>query len=97
MKYMVQIEIDPETGADIEENPQEIMKVTQMWQALKPIDMYFHSSRRAITIIVEAPNEDPLFEALHATWVLTRSYPEISPVVTAEEFPAMLKRVGIGG
>ena len=44
MKYIVQIEIAPDTGVDI-------------------------------------PNEDALFEALHASWVFLRTYPEVSPVV----------------
>jgi hypothetical protein len=66
------------------------------WQALNPIGMFFSLSRRAVTVIVDVPNEDAMFEVLHATWVLTKDYPDVSPVVSGEEFPALLKRAGIG-
>lgn len=96
MKYMVQVEIDPETGTDIEKRPEEIQALVGKWQALKPIGMYFSLTRRAITIIVDVPNEDVMFDALHATWVLAEDYPDVSPVVDVEEFPALLQRAGAG-
>ncbi len=65
------------------------------WQALNPIGMYFSMTRRAVTIIVEASSEDDFFEALYATWVMAKSYPEVTPVITAEEFPAAMARVGV--
>ena len=95
MKYVVQIEIDPATGTEVEEAPELIQEMVGKWQALNPIGMYFCISRRAVTVIVEAPDEDALFDALHATWRATESYPEVSPVVGAEEFPALLQRVGV--
>ena len=96
MKYVVQIEVDPETGADMEAQPAKIQEAIGKWQALKPIGMYFSMTRRAITIVVDVPNEDAMFEALHATWVLASTYPDVWPVVGAEEFPALLQRAGIG-
>jgi hypothetical protein len=96
MKYVVQVEIDPEAGTSIEGDPATMQKVLGTWQALNPIGMYFSMTRRAITIIVDVPNEDAMFEALHATWVGTDSYPEVWPVAGMEEFPDMLRRVGIG-
>ncbi len=96
MKYIVQIEIDPDVGADIESRPQEIQEVVGKWQALNPIGMYFHTTRRAVTIIVDVPNEDAMFEALHRTWQIMSTYPEVSPVVDGQEFPQLLKRAGIG-
>lgn len=95
MKYIIQIEIDPDTGIDVEAQPDKIQEMVGKWQALNPIGMYFCTTRRAMTMIVDVPNEDALFEALHATWVLTRSYPDVAPVVSGEEFPAMLKRAGV--
>ena len=95
MKYIIQIEIDPDTGVDIEADPAKIQELVGKWQALNPIGMYFHTTRRAMTFIVDVPNEDALFEALHATWVLTKSYPEVSPVADLEEFPNLLKRAGV--
>ena len=96
MKYIIQVEVDPETGVELEEDPQQIQEIMGKWQALNPIGMYFSLTWRAITIIVDVPNEDAIFEALHATWVVTRSYPEVWPVVGAEEFPSILQRVGLG-
>ena len=95
MKYIIQAEIDAETGDEIEANPEKIHGLIGKWQALNPIGMYFSMTRRAITIIVDVPNEDAFFEALHATWVLTRDYPDVTPVATVDEFPALLKRAGI--
>ena len=96
MKYIVQIEIDPETGIDVEANPAKIQEILGKWQALNPIGMYFYTDRRAMTIILDLPNQDPMFEALHATWVFLKTYPEISAVVDGQEFPELLRRAGIG-
>ena len=95
MKYIVQIEIDPETGIEVEGQPDKIQELIGKWQALNPIGMYFCTTRRAITIIVDVPNEDAMFEALHASWVLMKEYPEVSPVVDLNEFPRLLQRAGV--
>ena len=95
MKYIVQIEVDPDTGTDVEEDPQQIQEIMGKWQAHNPIGMYFGLTRRCITIVLEADNEDSFFEALHATWVVTASYPEVWPVAGADEFPALLQRAGV--
>ncbi|MEX0785279.1 MAG: hypothetical protein WD939_01450 [Dehalococcoidia bacterium] len=95
MKYIIQVEIDPETGIDVEEQPQLIEELIGKWQALKPIGMYFSLTRRSMTIIVDAPNEDAFFEPLHATWVLAKDYPDVYPVASVEEFPQILQRLGI--
>ena len=92
MKYIVHTEIDPETGAEMETQPERIQEWMGIWQSLKPIGMYFSLTRRAITIIVDVPNEDAMLEALHSTWVLSKSYPEVWPVADATEFPAIMKR-----
>ena len=96
MKYVVQVEIDPEAGEAIEGDPATMQNVLGAWHALNPIGMYFSLTRRAVTIIVDLPNEDAMFEALHATWVGTSSYPEVWPVATMDEFPSLLERVGLG-
>jgi hypothetical protein len=96
MKYIVQVEIDPDTGTGLEADPEKLQAVLAKWQALSPIGMYFSLTRRAATIIVDVTNEDAMFEALHATWVASESYPEVWPVVGAEEFPQLLQRAGIG-
>ena len=95
MKYIIQAEIDAETGVEVEANPEKIQELIGKWQALNPIGMYFSTTRRAITIIVDVPNEDAFFEALHATWVLTKDYPDVTPVATVDEFPALMKRAGL--
>ena len=97
MKYIIQAEIDPETGLDVEAQPEKLQEMIGQWQALNPIGMYFALTRRAITIIVDVPNEDALFEALHGMWNLGKDYPDVWPVASVEEFPALLQRVGIGG
>ena len=96
MKYIVQVEIDPETGTAVEGDPEQLQEWVGMWQALNPIGMYFAMTRRATTIIVDVPNEDALLEALHATWDLTRSYPDVWPVADVDEFGELAQRVGLG-
>ena len=63
MKYIIQTEIDGITGLEIERQPEKIQEVVEKWQALKPLGIYFSLTRRAITVIVDVPNEDAMFEA----------------------------------
>jgi hypothetical protein len=97
MKYIIQAELDPLTGLEVEAEPDKIQEFVGKWQALNPIGMYFNLTRRAVTIIVEAPSEDAFFEQLHATWDFTKDYPDVAPVASVEEFPAILQRAGITG
>ena len=96
MKYVVQVEIDPEIGVEVEAQPEKLQELIGKWQALNPLGVYFALTRRAMTIVVDVPNEDAMFEAIHATWVLTESYPDVWPVVGVEEFPVLLQRAGVG-
>ena len=93
MKYIVQVELDPDVGAEIEENPADIQEWMGKWQALNPIGMYFAMTRRSVTIVVDVPNEDGMFEALHATWVFASTYPEVWPVAEASEFGSLMQRI----
>ncbi len=95
MKYIIQTEIDGVTGVEMEGQPESIQEWVGKWQALNPIGMYFSLTRRAVTIIVDVPNEDAMFEAVHSTWCLAKSYPAVWPVADAEEFPNLLQRVGV--
>jgi hypothetical protein len=96
MKYIVHIEIEPTAGNELEDNPQLIQELIAKWQAHDPIGLYFSLTRRAISVILEADNEDAFFEALHATWRATKTYPDVHAVADVGEFPEMLKRAGIG-
>lgn len=97
MKYIVQAELDPVTGLEVEAQPEKIQQFIEKWQALNPIGFYFNLTRRAVTIIVDVPNEDAMFEALHFSWGLMEDYPEVSPVASVEEFPEILRRIGVTG
>ena len=96
MKYIVLSDIDPETGIDVEAQPQKIQDLIDKWQAHNLIGMYFSLTSRRLTIIVEADNEDEFFDALHATWLLTLDYPDVYPVVDVDGFPDLLRRAGVG-
>ena len=95
MIYIIQAELDPEAGVELEANPDMMQELIGKWQALNPIGHYFSLTRRAMTVILEAPNEDAFFEALHFTWVATNDYPEVTPVAGVDKFPDLLKRAGI--
>lgn len=97
VKYLIQVEIDPETGIEVEATPERIQEIVAKWQSLNPIGMYFSLTRRSITIVVDVDSEDAFFEQLHATWVLAKDYPDVQPVADADEFPQLLQRTGIGG
>ena len=67
-KYIAQGEIDPEAGDTIEGDPATMQRCRAHGKPY-PIGMYASLSRRALTIIVDVPNEGAMFEALHATRV----------------------------
>ena len=90
----MQVELDPDVGAEVEENLTDLQQWMGAWQALDPIGMYFAITRRAVTIIVDLPNEDAMFEAIQHTWVFTRSYPEVWPVADSTEFGGLMQRLG---
>ena len=96
MKYIVEVKISPEVGIEVEAQPEKLQEWVGKWQALDPLGMYFGLTRRVVTIILDVANEDAMFDALHATWVLSKAYPEVSPVADATEFPILLKRAGVG-
>ena len=95
MKYVVQFDLDPETGIQVEAEMGKTQELIQKWQALNPIGFYFSMVRRRGTIIVDVPNEDSMFEALHATWVQMKWYPEVWPVLDLEEFGNVVQRLGM--
>ena len=94
MKYIVIADVSPEVGTKLEADPASMQEFLGKWQALNPIGMYASLDKRRITVILEAENEDAFFEALHATWVVTESYPEVYPVADMEEFGGLLQRIG---
>lgn len=98
MKYLVQVEIAADN--DLEQQPGGPARLQEWigkWQALTPIGMYFSITRRSVTIIVDLPNEDAMFEVLYETWQITKSYPAVTPIVGAEEFGSIVQRLGLGG
>ena len=64
--------------------------------ALNPIGFYFSLTRRSATNVVDVPDEDSMFEALYDTWLLVRCFPNVTPVLTVDEFPKIMDRIGFG-
>ena len=96
MKYIVQVEIGPDNNVEQEAGGGEkIQQWIGKWMALNPIGFYFSLTRRSATIIVDVPDEDSMFEALYETWNLAKSYPKVTPVLTVDEFPQMMQRLGL--
>ncbi|MFQ5471563.1 MAG: DUF3303 family protein [Dehalococcoidia bacterium] len=95
MKYVILADLDPETGIEIEAQPEKIQELIGKWQAHNLLGFYFSITSRRLTIIIEADNEDEFFDALHATWVLTLDYPDVYPVVDVDDFPDLLARAGV--
>ena len=96
MKYVVSANFPAEYMPEHENTPQQIEEWIGKWQALNPIGFYFGLTHRHITVIVDVPNEDAMFEALYATWVLGKVYPSVTPVAEASEFGSIMARIGLG-
>ena len=94
MKYVVSADIPASVQPENESSPQEIEAWIGKWQALNPIGFYFGLTHRHITVIVDVPNEDAMFEALYATWELGKTYPTVTPVADVSEFPSLMRRIG---
>lgn len=41
MRYIVQIDLDPETGTDLEARPERIQEFMGKWQAHNPVGMVY--------------------------------------------------------
>ena len=95
MKYLVQVEIDAQNPVETLVGAERIEQWIGKWQALNPISFYFSLTRRSATIIVDVPDEDAMFEALYDTWMLSNSYPSVTPVLGVEEFGSMMQRIGL--
>ena len=96
MKYVVSVNIPANVAPEEDNSPQQIQEWIGKWQALKPIGFYFGLTHRHITVIVDVPNEDAMFEALHATWAIGKTYPTVTPVADVSEFPKLLQRICMG-
>lgn len=96
MKYIIQTEIAPSAGYELENNPRVIEDLMAKWQAHNPIGQYFSLTRRTITVIVESDDEGAFFEALRATWRAAKNYPDVYPVSDIAEFPGVLHRAALG-
>jgi len=59
--------------------------------------MYFPLDGRQITIILDVPYAATFFEALHATWAVTKQYTNMSPVADVSELPDLLSRTEVVG
>ena len=95
MKYLIHVMIDPESGARAEEHPEQIQQFLAVWQSLDPVAYYLGVTQREAFIVVDGPNEEAFLQQLRETWLLTSSYPEVHPVIAADEAPAMMERMGI--
>lgn len=95
MKYVILADLDPETGIELEAQPEKIQELIDKWRAHNLLGFYFAITSRRLTIIIEADNEDEFFDALHTTWDLTLDYPEVYPVVDVGDFPDLLRRAGV--
>lgn len=90
------MEIDAQNPVETEIGAERIEQWIGKWQALNPIGIYFSLTRRSATIIVDLPNEDAMFEALYDTWMLSKNYPSVTPIVGVEEFGSIMQRIGLG-
>jgi hypothetical protein len=95
MKYMIQGDIDPVAGIELEAHPERVHAAVGQLQALDPIGLFFHATRRGFTAIVDVPSEEALLEPLHGIWAAISSYPTVTPVVDADDFARLLQRVGV--
>ena len=74
MKYVVQMELPPEFAPEVEQTPQQMEEWIGKWQALNPIGMYFHLTRRAVTAL-------PVSSLLRSIAATVHDYYEVKPIL----------------
>lgn len=92
MKFAVMVELPVEVGNAFEKDPKAEELLTQLLEQTKPEAGYFGSARRLLILIVNAESHEDLAGKLVPIWHAFKTYPQVEPVVTIEEFKAGLPK-----
>jgi len=88
VRFAVVVELPVEVGNAFEKDPKAEELLTQFLEQAKPEAGYFGSARRLLILIVNAESHEELSGILVPLWHLFKTYPQVEPVVTIEEFKA---------
>ena len=89
MRFAVMCEVPVDVGNAFEKDPRGIEKFAQYLEQLKPEAAYFGSSKRIMILIIKADSEEELTKQIFPIWHILKTYPQVEPVTTIEEFKAI--------
>ena len=90
MKYHVEIPVTPEAGAAVEARPGGPGPVIgRMLERFKPEAIYMATTRRVVYMVVDLDDDASVVELMLAGTTLAGTYPTFTPVVGADDFPAV--------
>lgn len=95
MRYMVLAQADPVVGTRLEQDPQGLIVFLEgVRQRFSPEVTYHTLGAKLVLWVVNV--EEPAQLAAMASLVagVFQVYPDVYPVVTGQEFPEVLRRVG---
>ena len=93
MKYMVNFEISPEAGKQIEAQPGGPgPTVKRLMDRFKPEATYFAMSRRACWWVIDLDSAADVAELMIAVTDIAGSYPEITPVASGADFGGVIEK-----
>ncbi|NIM45494.1 MAG: hypothetical protein GTN80_07605 [Nitrososphaeria archaeon] len=93
MRFVIQFELPVEVGNAFEKDPKFLEILAQWLEQLKPEAAYFSSSRRYVIVISEAESHEELSKLLVPIWHTFKVYPQVEPVITAEEAKAVFPKL----
>jgi len=93
MKYLVLLDVPPEEGNELERAPDFPKNIQDLAERHKLQPLYFAVDRRLLCGVIDTEDPNVLAGFTIEVSHLLNTYPEIIPVVGAEEFPALAKGI----
>ena len=94
MRFKIVFDIPLESGNALEKDPKAGELIAKWLQQLKPEAGYFScGGTRRGTIITNADSEEELATQLLPFWHTFKTYVEVEPVLTIEEFGATFSKI----
>jgi len=92
VRFAIVFEVPVETGNAFEKDPKAGEFFAQFLEQLKPEAGYF-SSRRSVILITKAESEEELTKQLLPIWHIFKTYPQVDPVSSLEEFKTIIPKL----
>ena len=93
MKYLIEIDVSPQAGNELERNkggPGPV--VNRLFETFKPEHAWLATSERKIVMIMNIDNDADMGAMMIAASTIAHAYPKFTSVVPAKEFGAVVER-----